>query len=69
MFLLFAVFLTVGFLSRFSSVAVFLCLVSIHQRNLFILNSGDTILRVTGFFLMFAPTGAAISVDRLVRVW
>ncbi|MCU1272926.1 MAG: hypothetical protein JWO48_357 [Bryobacterales bacterium] len=68
-FLLFAVFLTVGFLSRLSSMAVFLCLVSIHQRNFFILNSGDTILRVTGFFLMFAPTGAAISVDRLVSIW
>lgn len=68
-FVLFAVFLALGFMSRLSSMAVFLCLVSIHQRNFFILNSGDTLLRVTGFFLMFAPTGAAISVDRLVRIW
>jgi hypothetical protein len=68
-FLLFAVFLTIGFLSRFSSVAVFLCLISLHNRNLYILNSGDTLLRVTGFFLMFAPTDAAISVDRLLRIW
>jgi len=67
-FLLFAVFLTVGFLSRFSSIAVFLCLLSVHQRNLFILHSGDTLLRATGFFLMFAPAGAAISVDRLWRL-
>jgi len=67
-FLMFAVFLTVGFLSRFSSIAVFLCLLSIHQRNLFILHSGDTLLRATGFFLMFAPAGAAISVDRLWRL-
>jgi hypothetical protein len=68
-FLVLALFLTVGFLSRFTSIAVFLCLMSIHQRNLFILNSGDTLLRVTGFFLMFAPAGAAISVDRLWRIW
>lgn len=68
-FLLFAVLLTVGLLSRFSSIAVFLCLISLHNRNLYILNSGDTLLRVTGFFLMFAPTDAAISVDRLLRIW
>jgi hypothetical protein len=68
-FLLFAVFLTIGLLTRFSSVVVFVCLTSIHQRNFFILHGGDTLLRVTGFFLMFAPVGAAISVDRLWRIW
>ena len=30
---------------------------------------GDTFLRVAGFFLIFAPAGAALSVDRLLRVW
>ncbi len=68
-FLLFAVFLTVGFLSRFSSVAVFVCLSSMLRRNGYILHSGDTLLRATGFFLMFAPTGAALSIDRLLRIW
>lgn len=68
-FLVFALFLTVGFMSRFSSIVVFVCLLSLHQRNLFILNSGDVLLRVNGFFLMFAPTGGAISVDRLWRIW
>src|SRR5205823_1211363 len=48
---------------------VFLCLASIHQRNLYITHGGDTFLRVTGFFLIFAPAGAALSVDRLIRVW
>lgn len=68
-FMLFAISLTVGFHTRLSSIAVFLCLTSIHQRNIYILNSGDTLLRVTGFFLMFAPAGAALSVDRLLRIW
>ena len=68
-FLLFAVFLTAGFMSRLSSVVVFVFLFSIHQRNPYILHSGDTLLRAAGFFLMFAPTGAAISIDRLLRVW
>ncbi len=31
-------------------------------------HGGDTFLRVAGFFLMFAPAGAAISVDRLLRM-
>ena len=67
-FLGFCALLTVGLWTRFSSVAVFLCLTSIQQRNLFITNGGDTFLRVAGFFLMFAPAGAALSLDRLRRV-
>jgi hypothetical protein len=63
-----AVLLSIGFLTRLNSVIVFLCLTSIQQRNLFITHGGDTFLRVTGFFLIFAPAGAALSVDRLIRV-
>ncbi|HEX3436108.1 MAG TPA: HTTM domain-containing protein [Pseudacidobacterium sp.] len=67
-FLVFAVLLTVGLWTRLSSIAVFLCLASIQQRNLFIIHGGDAFLRVTGFFLMFAPAGAAFSLDRLIRI-
>lgn len=67
-FLGFAVLLTVGLWTRISSAAVFLSLASIDQRNLFIDHSGDTFLRVAGFFLIFAPAGAALSLDRLIRV-
>jgi hypothetical protein len=63
-----AIFLSIGFLTRFSSVAVFLCLTSIQQRNLYIIHSGDAFLRVAGAFLMFAPAGAALSFDRLIRI-
>jgi hypothetical protein len=66
--LVFAVLLTIGCFTRLSSIAVWLCLASIQQRNLFITHGGDTFLRVTGFFLMFAPAGAALSIDRLIRV-
>jgi hypothetical protein len=68
-FLCFAAMLAAGLLTRLSSIAVFLCLCSIHERALYILNAGDTLLRVTGFFLMFAPAGAALSADRLLRIW
>jgi len=63
-----AIMLTTGLLTRFNSVLVFLCLTSIQQRNLYITNSGDTFLRLAGFFLIFAPAGAAFSLDRLLRV-
>jgi hypothetical protein len=67
-FLCFAILLTIGLWTRLSSIAVFVCLASIQQRNLYILHGGDVFLRVTGFFLMFAPAGAALSVDRWIRV-
>jgi Vitamin K-dependent gamma-carboxylase len=62
-----AAFLTIGLFTRISSVASFICLASLHQRNLLILHGGDTFLRVAGFFLIFAPAGAVLSVDRLIR--
>lgn len=68
-FLASAILLTIGFLTRLNSLLVFLCLASIHQRNVYILHGGDTFLRVAGFFLIFAPAGAALSVERLIRIW
>ena len=62
-----AIMLTVGFLTRANSILTWVLLASVHQRNLLITNSGDTVLRVTGFFLMFAPAGAAFSIDRWQR--
>ncbi len=66
--LTFAILLTVGLWTRVSSVVVFLCFVSIQQRALLIAHGGDKFLRVAGFFLMFAPAGAALSLDRVIRV-
>ena len=43
-----AVFLTIGFLTRFNSVLVYLCLASIQQRNLYITHGGDTFLVLPG---------------------
>jgi Vitamin K-dependent gamma-carboxylase len=68
-FLASAMLLTVGFLTRLNSLIVFLCLTSIHQRNLYITHGGDTFLRVAAFFLIFAAAGAALSLDRLIRIW
>jgi len=66
--LIWAAFVAIGFLTRLSSIATFLCLASINERNLFAFHAGDTFLRIAGFFLIFAPAGAALSVDRILRV-
>ncbi len=60
--------LIVGFQSRVSSVLVFLGLISLSNRNFFIDNAGDDLMRINCFFLMFAPCGAAYSVDWWLRV-
>ncbi|HEY3988880.1 MAG TPA: HTTM domain-containing protein [Acidobacteriaceae bacterium] len=67
-FLGFAVLLTAGIWTRVSSVVVFLCVASIQQRDPLIMHGGDTFLRIAGFFLIFAPAGAALSLDRLIRI-
>lgn len=61
-----AVLLTTGLCTRASSIVVFVCLNSIQQRNLYITHGGDTFLRLAGFFLIFAPAGAALSLDRCI---
>src|ERR1035438_2717504 len=46
----FAGFLLVGFMSRFSSVMVFVALLSLQKRNPMILSGGDILLRLDAFF-------------------
>jgi len=63
-----AVCMTIGFMTRVSMCAVFICIASLHHRNAMIPNSGDYFLRLAVFFMMFSHAGAAMSVDRLIRV-
>ncbi|MBM4317227.1 MAG: deoxyribonuclease HsdR [Deltaproteobacteria bacterium] len=62
-----ALSLTLGVGSRWASIVAFLMTTSLHHRNIFILNSGDTLLRIYLFFLMVTPSGATFSVDSLIR--
>lgn len=57
---------TVGFKTRVSSIALFALVTSFHERNTLVLNSGDTVLRTMLFLFMFAPAGAALSMDSLL---
>ena len=57
-----------GFCTRISSILVFLGLVSLSNRNFFVDNSGDDMMRINSFFLIFSEAGAAYSIDRWIRI-
>jgi hypothetical protein len=59
-----AVCVMVGYRTRLATVVAFLLLVSLRWRNIWVMNGGDSLLRHIGFFMMLAPAGAALSVDR-----
>ena len=59
--------LTVGQWTRLAAVLVFVGLISLQRRNPFVFNSGDSLLRIVAFCMMFAPAGAALSLDRWRR--
>src|SRR5262249_4135425 len=56
--------LTVGYRTRLASVVVFVAVLSFEHRTPSIFSSADALLRILCFFLMFAPAGASLSVDR-----
>lgn len=60
--------LMVGFFTRTSAALLFLTLATINHRNVLILMSGDSFLRIATFFMIFSRAGAALSVDRWLRV-
>lgn len=59
--------LAAGLGTRVAAVVVWLLLLSFDRRNALILNAGDDLLRLDAFYLMLAPAGAALSVDRWLR--
>ncbi len=64
-----AVFLfTIGLWSRGSAIVVWVCLLSLHNRNVPIHNSGDIVMLVMVAYMALAPSGAAYSLDRLWRI-
>lgn len=59
----------VGYKTRLSLIVSVVLLFSFHERNLFMLGGGDTVLRVLGFLLVISPEVRAFSVDRLKLQW
>ncbi|KTG09984.1 hypothetical protein AUR64_10270 [Haloprofundus marisrubri] len=59
--------LLVGYRTRLALLLSFLLLVSLHARNLGVLNGGDSVLRRLLFWSLFLPLGERWSVDALRR--
>jgi hypothetical protein len=59
-----AVGLIAGFATRLAALLVFVGVVSLERRNPFVFNSGDYLVRNLSFFLLLAPAGASLSLDR-----
>lgn len=59
-----ALMLVVGWRSRIAALTVFVLVVSFEHRTTFVFNAGDGLIRVEALYLMLAPCGAALSLDR-----
>lgn len=64
----FALALLVGYRSRLSAFLCWVMLVSLHNRNPFVLHGGDEMIRHTVFWSLFLPLGARFSLDGLCAV-
>lgn len=58
-----AVGMTLGFFTKSSIALTFFILISFHNRNIFILNSGDIVVRNLLFLLLFTPCADVLSLD------
>lgn len=67
MLLIASVAFLVGFETRLAALLVLVGLLSFQRRDPFVFNSGDGLFHTLAFFLLLAPAGAAVSVDRLFR--
>ena len=65
--LLVAVLFTLGFCTRVTSVLAWVYALSLIHRALFAVFGMDTMLAITLFYLMLSPSGARLSVDRLIQ--
>jgi uncharacterized membrane protein YphA (DoxX/SURF4 family) len=62
-----AVFLILGLFTRAAALVVFVVFVSLGNRNPFIGNAGDGLVRALSFYVLLAPVGAAFGLDALRR--
>ncbi len=62
----FAVLLIIGFLTPVVQPICWFLLISLHARNTYVLNDGDTLLRLIMFISIFLPIGARFSADALL---
>ena len=60
---IFAVMLLLGYQTRFAAIASWILMASLHTRAPYVMQSGDTLMRLMLFWGIFLPMGAVWSVD------
>lgn len=55
----------VGYHTRISLIISYICLISLHHRNIWLLSSAEMIMRSMTIFLICSPCGNALSIDSL----
>lgn len=61
--------LLIGYRTRMMSILNFIFLLSIHERNLYVVDGSDNVMRVTAFWCMFIPLAQYYSVDAVRTRW
>jgi hypothetical protein len=70
-YMIFAIYITslifalVGFYTQYALALVFVCLTSLHQRNIWLLSSSELVMRIVTLLLIFSPCAHAFSIDVL----
>lgn len=55
-----------GFYTRTSLIIMFICMTSIHQRNIWLLSSSELLLRSITLYLICSPCGHSLSIDSIL---
>lgn len=66
MFLLSSFCMVVGFFAELSVCVSFFLWISVVHRNIYIFHSGDALMRLMGFLLIFASSGNSLSIDNVL---
>lgn len=59
-------FSMIGLFTRYSLIVALICMTSFHQRNIWILSSSETLMRIMMILLVCSPCGHTFSVDSLL---
>ena len=62
-----ALCLLLGYRTKLFSIINFVIVLSVHERNVYILNGADTVIRILSFWIMFVPLGNYYSIDALSK--
>ena len=57
--------LLLGYRTRLMALLNFVLMLSVHERNIYVLNGADTVMRVVSFWVLFLPIGRHYSLDAL----